>query len=606
MAENNQAANSTAAPQQAVKEPAPQQQGNSGAGNEAGKTGQPNGKSTVTVNQSKEARIAEINEQLKNGVLSIDQRAALESEKSSLENEGDAPGETGEKKDDDVKKDDDKDNSFKESDIIQYMYNEWLIKGFCKIGGKIEKVSGTAYYKLERKIINKCAEQLAEAKKAKGTNAYNAYKTLSAAREKTSEQIKKRDNQRLNDVKQLAEIIGKGQLNDPSVKIGAENLPPLAMLAKMYDINSSQLQKYMPEDSNKYVDLTKIENPRHVEMFKIINAHNHLTTKRNDLYETLGISAEEVKENPKLVRQKLKALQKDKDKQDTFKTAETRYKAMVEAQKSLCKAGARFAQQENRQIVFDSMVDQTAIMMAEARMLDNVAHNGSAYEGKDLVQTFQALAEDKRKILNEATAEEREKFVDGNNMRTVAPGIKMNTPGSISNYNILAQSASNAAANNIAHFRIAEMKKRPYPNRTLYNLEEMVEKQHKTHQPPTEEKLQQAEQTSEQERVARKEELTTNNDKEDQPANTPPRDLEEEAVINKEETQILDERKADERDKTAALTIREAEHAQRGSAIFGRINQIKSKQIQAALEEGRKNNFQGWKLATSRGQEQYS
>lgn len=602
MAENNQTANSSATPQQAVKEQAPQQ-GNSSAGNEAGKTGQPNGKTPVTVNQNKEARIAEINEQLKNGVLSIDQRAALESEKSKLEKEGDAPGKSNELKDNDVQKDDDKDNSFKESDIIQYMYNEWLIKAFCWAGSKIEKVAGTAYYKLERKIIKKRAEYIAEKKKAKGTNAYSAYETLSAAREKTSEQIKKRDDQRLKDVKQLAEVIGKGQLNDPSVKIGTENQPPLAMLAKIYDINSSQLQKYMPEDSNKHVDLSKIENPRHAEMFKIINAQNSLTSAKNDLYQTLGISAEDVKKNPEIIQQNLKALKKDKDHQDIYQKAKAQHETMVEAQKDLCKAGARFAQKENRQITFDSTVDQTAIMMAEARMLDNVAHNGNAYAGKDLMQTFQALTEDRRKMLNEATAKEREGFINGTNLKVVAHNTVINTMGSIVTYNNLAQSASNAAGNNISHFRIAEMNKTPRENKTLYNLEEMVEKQHKTHQPPTDEKLQQAEQTSEQEQTERKEELNANNEKENQPTKTTPRNMEEEAAVNKEETQILDERKADERNTAAALELREMEHTQRGASILSRINQIKSKQMQTVIAEGRKNNFQGWKMATSRGQE---
>lgn len=90
MAEQKNNSQVSAAPQTETRSPASQTT-NGAAGNAA-----QSGKPAVSVNQSKSDRLAEINEQLKSDVLSIDQRAKLEQEKKDLEN--DAQGVTNEKK----------------------------------------------------------------------------------------------------------------------------------------------------------------------------------------------------------------------------------------------------------------------------------------------------------------------------------------------------------------------------------------------------------------------------------------------------------------------------------------------------------------------------
>ena len=142
--------------------------------------------------------------------------------------------------------------------------------------------------------------------------------------------------------------------------------------------------------------------------------------------------------------------------------------------------------------------------MAEAQMLDKVARNGSAFEGKDLTETFKSMSEQNRLALNEATSNERANYVKGQNLKTIYPvsgmaPVQVNLPGTIERYNNMSRQASDAAVSNIAWFRIAEMGKQPRPNRTLNNLEKMVEEQRRKHQPPTEEKQQEAEQTAAEE-----------------------------------------------------------------------------------------------------------
>lgn len=599
MAEQKNNSQVSATPQTETRSPASQTT-NDAAGNAA-----QSGKPAVSINQSKSDRLAEINEQLKSDVLSIDRRAKLEQEKKDLEN--DAQGVTNEKKDNDIKRDDPDPKKFAEEDIIKYMYNKWLIEFFCWTGGKIEKAAGSAYDKLERRMFDKFAQHRADELKAKNSNAYKTYKTVDALKRRASENIKRRDREQLKKVHELATIIGEGRLNDPSAKAG--NSSPLETLAQIHNVTNADLKQYEQfKDSDGIVDINKIENPQHKAMFEILNAQNRLTSAQNDLYGSLGITSADLQKDPKCKQKKLKELKKSQnpDDKELFAQAQKRQQALVEAQKEMCKVGARFAQQEGRKIYFNSLVDQAAINMAEAQMLDKVARNGSAFEGKDLTETFKSMSEQNRLALNEATSDERANYVKGQNLKTIYPvsgmaPVQVNLPGTIEHYNNMSRQASDAAVSNIAWFRIAEMGKQPRPNRTLNNLEKMVEEQRRKHQPPTEEKQQEAEQTAAEEKKQREEELK-NPPREDAPQTPPPHNMCEEAADNQTVDKQHQDRRSSFEEEKSALTVREAQHAQRGRFLLSRINQIKYQKQQELIAEGRKNNFQGWKYMP-RGQE---
>ena len=572
MAEQKNNSQVSAAPQTETRSPASQTT-NGAAGNAA-----QSGKPAVSVNQSKSDRLAEINEQLKSDVLSIDQRAKLEQEKKDLEN--DAQGVTNEKKDNDIKRDDPDPKKFAEEDIIKYMYNKWLIEFFCWTGGKIEKAAGSAYDKLERRMLDKFAQYRSDKLKAKNSNAYKTYKTVDALKKKAGENIKRRDKEQLKKVHELATIIGEGKMTGKS---------------------AGEVQKLAD-----YMGISKEEAQRNPQIQNIMQSSLKYAESKENLCKTLGISVEEAQKDPKLIGKKLRELKKDKENTEKFKLANQQYKDTVEAQKEMCKVGARFAQQEGRKIYFNSLVDQTAINMAEAQMLDKVARNGSAFEGKDLTETFKSMSEQNRLALNEATSDERANYVKGQNLKTIYPGsgmapVQVNLPGTIERYNNMSRQASDAAVSNIAWFRIAEMGKQPRPNRTLNNLEKMVEEQRRKHQPPTEEKQQEAEQTAAEEKKQREEELK-NPPREDAPQTPPPHNMCEEAADNQTVDKQHQDRRSSFEEEKSALTVREAQHAQRGSFLLSRINQIKYQKQQELIAEGRKNNFQGWKYMP-RGQE---
>lgn len=572
MAEQKNNSQVSAAPQTETRSPASQTT-NGAAGNAA-----QSGKPAVSVNQSKSDRLAEINEQLKSDVLSIDQRAKLEQEKKDLEN--DAQGVTNEKKDNDIKRDDPDPKKFDEEDIIKYMYNKWLIEFFCWTGGKIEKAAGSAYDKLERRMLDKFAQYRADKLKAKNSNAYKTYKTVDALKKKAGENIKRRDKEQLKKVHELATIIGEGKMTGKS---------------------AGEVQKLAD-----YMGISKEEAQRNPQIQNIMQSSLKYAESKENLCKTLGISVEEAQKDPKLIGKKLRELKKDKENTEKFKLANQQYKNTVEAQKEMCKVGARFAQQEGRKIYFNSLVDQAAINMAEAQMLDKVARNGSAFEGKDLTETFKSMSEQNRLALNEATSDERANYVKGQNLKTIYPvsgmaPVQVNLPGTIERYNNMSRQASDAAVSNIAWFRIAEMGKQPRPNRTLNNLEKMVEEQRRKHQPPTEEKQQEAEQTAAEEKKQREEELK-NPPREDAPQTPPPHNMCEEAADNQTVDKQHQDRRSSFEEEKSALTVREAQHAQRGSFLLSRINQIKYQKQQELIAEGRKNNFQGWKYMP-RGQE---
>ena len=580
MAEKEQTTQTAAAPQPEAPraEPTKTADTNVAAGTKD-KAGEGKGTSKG-ISQSKASRLLEINEQLNKGVLTIDERAKLEDEKKALEGEADADGETKELKDDDAKKDDENDNKFAEQDIIKYMYNEWLIKLGCWCGDKIEKAGGNAYHKLKRRTLAGIAEGKAQADAIKNSDTYKAYKKVKNLKEGTSEEIKKRDKDRLKTVQDLAVAIGDG-------KMAADSANDLLALAKYMNVK--------PEDVKDNQDIQNI-----------VQASLKHKQNQENLYQTLGISVEDVTKNPKLISERMKELKKDKENPDLYKEALEKQKEVKDSQKELCNLGARFAQKEARKISFDSMVDQAALAMAEAKMLDEIAKNGKAYEGKDLGEVFKGQTEQYRNDFNEITNDERQRYVDGKNTKTVytasgAAPAEVNVMGSIEKYNSMAHEASNESIGNIANLRFKEMeqingrKVQPRENKNLKNLEGFIKESKKTHTPPSDERLEQAEQEAEQ--APR----STNDDNTDKREDTP-QNLGEDAALNKEKDAKLHAQENDNRQRADSLSAREFAHNERGNSILLRINQIKNQKTQQLIAEGKKNNFQGWKYV-SKGQE---
>ena len=546
------------APEQTTPPPVEKDQSQQQAA--AVKTGEGSSKPAVTVNQGAEKRIAEINEMLNNKVLSVDERTKLEAERDQLKG-SDAQGATNQRNDDDVKGDDDKKNSFKEDDIIKYMYNEWMIALCCWAGGKIEKAAGTAYARLERRIIEAGIRHRAFVKKAKGTNTYKTYESVSEMRKKTSDEIKKRDHGRLKTVQDIATAIGEGRMTGDSAS-------DVLALAKYMGVDAANVK----------------EDSRTKEIIEMSLRHKAI---KDSLYQTLGISTEEVTQNPNLVQQRMKALQKDKGQKELFDNAKRIYTDMVASQKKLCETGGRFALQESRRITFESTLDQSAVLMAEAQMLDAAAKDGKAFAGKDLTEVFKAQTETARASLTQVTEAEKKSYIAGTNLQqinTAAPTgtmpIKTNVMGSIEDYRRRAQRASEASLGNMLHLRFAEIGAKPRENVALANLHTSLTKKKG--------QLREEEINQDYQRGQQLEEAYA--------PRPGPRNMNEEASAQAADEQELQARSNNVDHQLEANAARWNQHI--ASPIAGRIAMLKRAKEKELIAEGARTNFQGWRIAS--------
>ena len=66
--------------------------------------------------------------------------------------------------------------------------------------------------------------------------------------------------------------------------------------------------------------------------------------------------------------------------------------------KSFAKPAVVLLLQESRRITFESTLDQSAVLMAEAQMLDAAAKDGKAFAGKDLTEVFKAQTENRPRL----------------------------------------------------------------------------------------------------------------------------------------------------------------------------------------------------------------
>ncbi len=545
--------NTTSTPPAAQTQPVQNESVNAAANNVAAQNNageKPN--TSRSMNQSNEQRILEINELLNKGVLSVDQRAKLEDEKKKLEHEG-GGGTTKQLRDKDVKRKRPEDNKFAEQDIIKYMYNEWLIKLGCWCGSKIEQGLGTAYDRLERRIDEGVAMGKARAEAIMNTETYKNAEKLNGLTQETSEAIKKRYQTQSETVQKLARSISNGNM-------GAESATELLALAKYLKVNPEEVGQ------NK-------------EIQEIVQASLKHRQNTENLYQSLGITAQQVQENPRLVSQKMQAIKQQQPNSDLCKLVEQQNDAVVASQKELCSLGAKFAQKESRRIVYDSTLDQTALSMSQAKIIDAIAKDSKAYQGKDITTIYKSEAERYRRDLMKNTAQERQSYIDGKNKKFVqshpeARPIEINSMEVMDKYNSFAHRAVSSANKNIKKLRFQEMDKingkhkDPRPNKALAQMEEFMQ----SGQEPTSEQLQQADKeiTQDEKRQAAEKETSQTNTQESS-------DLQKDTQQNFSREQSLQEARGKNRQQQRNNEQLEATHQQKGSWLYKRTEAIKNK-----------------------------
>lgn len=459
MAENNNNTSTPAAPQPVQEAPRsmPQPDTANAAKNSDGN------KRSITINENIRKKILELSEKERRGLLTIDEANELNQLKKQYDD--DVQGVTKEKKDDDIKKDDGGKNDFSEMDIIDYMYKKWLIAGGCWVGDKIENACGSAYYQMQRRILMNRDKKKQEEKDFLNSDTYKIKQKVRSLRDGSSAEIKKRDLARIEKAQKMAAAIGDGKMAGSS----ATDLLALA--------------QYMGVKAEEAADNPTIK--------EIVQKSIIYKEKQDNLYATLGLSREEVKETPSLVKKKMKELKKDDSQKETYQLAREQQKEATDAKKELVQTGKSFYQKEARKIYFDTLVDQTAVNMAEAQILDTAARKGNELKNKDMKEVFESTVMSARQSLNQATETERVNYVNQDKDHPAREG-------SITYYNRLAQMASLRAEENISQSRLKNIGK--HPNKSLENLTKAVEKQKRTQEAPDERDRQRAENDAQMER----------------------------------------------------------------------------------------------------------
>ncbi len=283
----------------------------------------------------------------------------------------------------------------------------------------------------------------------------------------------------------------------------------------------------------------------------------------------------------------MKALQKDKGQKELFDNAKRIYTDMVASQKKLCETGGRFALQESRRITFESTLDQSAVLMAEAQMLDAAAKDGKAFAGKDLTEVFKAQTETARASLTQVTEAEKKSYIAGTNLQqinTAAPTgtmpIKTNVMGSIEDYRRRAQRASEASLGNMLHLRFAEIGAKPRENVALANLHTSLTKKKG--------QLREEEINQDYQRGQQLEEAYA--------PRPGPRNMNEEASAQAADEQELQARSNNVDHQLEANAARWNQHI--ASPIAGRIAMLKRAKEKELIAEGARTNFQGWRIAS--------
>lgn len=286
------------------------------------------------------------------------------------------------KDDDKRKKGDEKPDKFSEDDVIKYMYEKWLIAGAEWAAQKLEKSCGTGYEQLKLWTINTHSAMLAESKAFKDSPTFKAQSEIGKITEQKSQEAKSQCMAFIKDVNKTAVDIGNGELfkeGNEEERIDFENF-----LRKEYGDNAPEIMKQIEEDSKKVQDLKP-----YVDALSAAKANK--SKSKND-------AATQSAEREIVAAQRaLKEAHKENGSD--------------ESQTNLCKYGKEYAQRRNDAIAFDHALRQTAIRMAGANILHDVAENKDAYNGKDLNSVFDANLAASKTTLETTTEKDREKYL---------------------------------------------------------------------------------------------------------------------------------------------------------------------------------------------------
>lgn len=224
-----------------------------------------------------------LEEKNKRGLLSVDEKKILNEandKKNTDKNIGDIGSKDGDENQD---PDPEKKGPFKEKDVIQYMYEDWLLAGanwlWEKAAAKIDK----GFYWAERKMLKRMREK--QIKKGKTYETETRYKQMEnhalSSGQANSDLIDKHQEEQLKNLK----LIKEGKLNEAKVSDSTK-----VLLANMDEKEKRQFFKIAEQGVKNFY-----ENMALAEQFASNYARAGMTldlAKDKDYYQGKNLTAE--------------------------------------------------------------------------------------------------------------------------------------------------------------------------------------------------------------------------------------------------------------------------------------------------------------------------
>ena len=203
--------------------------------------------------QKRALSVEELQEKRRRGLLSVDEQKQLD------EAEKNAEGKTGkvtQREDEDKEPKDPDKESFKEGDVIDYMYNHWVIDGVMWCDQKSRKYIAYGYDRVRAATLARKAQKQEDYKKTKESSSYKSFEKISEIRDKKEKEILKDYKETDKKIKNISKAIGNGTLFDEENKellngykamINADNSEEGA--AKLEEVRQAcEAYKNAPED----------------------------------------------------------------------------------------------------------------------------------------------------------------------------------------------------------------------------------------------------------------------------------------------------------------------------------------------------------------------
>lgn len=499
-------------------------------------------------NPPKAMSIEEINDKVYQGkALTVEEQKFKKAHDQENTGKGTDGATINQKKDNGIAPSDVDKEKFDGGDVIEYMWKHWIIDGALWADEKIRKYSLYGYDRL--RLASKDFRE--KDHKNKQSETYAQHNSIKDLHKEKQDELEKQHKANQKEIKNIATAIKDGTLALP---------------------DNSEL-------FNKYKEFIKADTPEGQEKLKV-------------------------------VLEACQAFQSKKDPQSQEEKIE-----FQKAKAQSAKVSANFYSEATTNETFDNMGKIAANNLAAATMLDGIAKQKDMYPKRE--ESYEKIMASKLEDITKATQKDRELSIIGGPQFTLSGQEEAkNVWGGIATVQMRWQAtpmgrmeyisndsakAFKKAQKNIKKGRTAEIGETPRENEPLKNANESIragingyQPQKRLPQGKAEEVHESAQQTVED---LRRQNADTGK----------PMGLEDTAKMHATHDTNADTAMAGVQQKEDELTVREAGHQQRGQQLHNHpmmaryYGALKPQQdVAKIVEEGKKNNFAGWKIATGR------